>query len=70
MIVEFGLIFVRVYGAGIFLLSLNVLSRLAFDFTHERVFQGFKSVLFIPFWPLAIFSPSGRDAIFNRINKL
>lgn len=70
MIVEIGLILMRLYGGGLFVLALNGLSLMAFNPTRKQIFAVWKSLLFIPFWPLAIFSPAGRNAIFNRITKL
>lgn len=73
--VEIGLLFWRIYSFFAIVLIINVIARVIF---HDDVFDDNekdnmrvgKTLAFIPIWPLAIFSPHGRQVIFMRVNKL
>lgn len=70
MSIELGLILSRMYMIIASILFVNLLSSSVFDHDHFTLKNFVVSAIFIPVWPLAIFSPSGRKAIFNRLQKI
>lgn len=73
--IEIGLLLWRAYSFIAIILIINVVARTIFqddtfvDSEKDNIHVG-KTLLFIPVWPLAIFSPHGRKVIFMRVNKL
>lgn len=69
MMIELGFILTRAYIFIGCILLLNAVS--VFIFEDEARFKILlKSIAFIPFWPLAIFSAKGRSMLLNRMEKL
>lgn len=60
----------RIYFIGMAVFLLNSLSGLLFRPSRKELGKTAKSVLFIPIWPLAVFSPTGRAKLFKRIETL
>jgi hypothetical protein len=60
----------RLYLGGAALLLLNALSGLVFKPSKDEGKRTLKSILFIPVWPLAIFSRSGRAILLKHAENL
>lgn len=65
------LIFYNTWLVGFFLLSVNALSRWAFSHWDHSVFTGaLRAIAFALIWPVSVFSPEGRRALFMRAKQL
>lgn len=68
-----GIVLMRIYLAGVVLLILNAVSTIAFKkrTPRARPFRDLSVSLVYAFvWPVAFFSPAGREAMLNRVNYL
>lgn len=52
------------------ILTLNSISKFVFNASIEKLKKTALSLSFIPIWPLAIFSPEGREILLNKIEEL
>lgn len=59
----------RLWLAGVVILVLNAIAQWVFKPTWPKAKATLKSLLFAPFWFLAIFSKEGRKILFNKIEK-
>jgi hypothetical protein len=70
MLEEIGLLVIRLWAWGCVLAVLNSISQFAFSPRMKRIGRTIHSIAVCPIWPLALFSPEGRDVLFNRIQEL
>jgi hypothetical protein len=60
----------RIYFIACLILAANATSRFMFKPTLQRCLPTLRAFLFIPFWPLAVFSAEGRAILENKLEHL
>ena len=61
-------VFGVVYLIGVTLILLRFISRIVFSEEFRNLEYFFKSILFIPIWPLSLFSKAGREQLFTGMH--